>query len=105
MLVPGILSGKYPISAPNHEDMAVARAARMTALQPAGSVHPMPSIRILKPVDGEILRDSPTQVRPSAGAAQPSARPTRMPIYSSLVHRRVYSAATDGLSRWLRAVP
>jgi hypothetical protein len=94
--------------------MAVARAARMTALQPAGSVHPMPSIRILKPVDGEILRDSPTQVRPSAGAAQcrcgpvpvrPSARPTRMPIYSSLVHRRVYSAATDGLSRWLRAVP
>jgi hypothetical protein len=50
--------------------MAVARAARMTALQPAGSVHPMPSIRILKPVDGEILRDSPTQVRPSAGAAQ-----------------------------------
>jgi hypothetical protein len=47
-----------------------------------------PSIRILKPVDGEILRDSPTQVRPRHGEpSHPPGQPLSGPL-SPLEERR-----------------
>ncbi len=61
------------------------RVSRMRALTPPGTVRPMPSVRLLKPLDGEIVRSTPTQARPvcPVGPTSRSVRPRQ-----SRAHRR-----------------